>query len=420
MQASPEQQSLVLELQLLDNEIMQANTKLKSLPEVEQLLHIDKRIITATDEVATVKLEADQITLELRRGEVDVETVTDRIKKDEVRLASGNATPKELEQTQHEIQTLKKRQLALEEIELEIMVRSEAVTERSKVLTTDLASLETLKAEINQRLTAASGEINTVITNKRSDREKVVVKIEKPLIDLYEKIRTASGGVAAAALVGHVRGGLAMASVLSAGAFGAVCGSSVATSATITQVAYPEMRRHGYKGRLSTASLAAGGTLGILIPPSVPLVVYAILTEQNIAKLFAAALIPGILAMTGYLLVIFLYARARPDMAPLSPSLPWPEKWSALIAIWPIVGVFLIVFGGIYGGVFSPTEGAGVGAVLTMLLGFVKKELKLSGMQAALLSTAETTAIFFSTAPRPSPKVLSSSARLNTTKGAAK
>ncbi len=200
---------------------------------------------------------------------------------------------------------------------------------------------------------------------------------------------------AAAALVGHVRGGLAMASVLSAGAFGAVCGSSVATSATITQVAYPEMRRHGYKGRLSTASLAAGGTLGILIPPSVPLVVYAILTEQNIAKLFAAAIIPGILAMIGYLVVIFLYASSRPDMAPLSPAQSWSEKVPALIAIWPIVGVFLIVFGGIYGGVFSPTEGAGVGAVLTMLLGFVKKELKLPGMQSALLSTAETTAMVF-------------------------
>jgi C4-dicarboxylate transporter DctM subunit len=200
---------------------------------------------------------------------------------------------------------------------------------------------------------------------------------------------------AAAALVGHVRGGLAMASVLSAGAFGAVCGSSVATSATITQVAYPEMRRHGYKGRLSTASLAAGGTLGILIPPSVPLVVYAILTEQNIAKLFAAAIIPGILAMIGYLVVIFLYASSRPDMAPLSPAQSWSEKLPELIAIWPIVGVFLIVFGGIYGGVFSPTEGAGVGAVLTMLLGFVKKELKLPGMQSALLSTAETTAMVF-------------------------
>ena len=202
MQASPEQQSLVLELQLLDNEIMQANTKLKSLPEVEQLLHIDKRIITATDEVATVKLEADQITLELRRGEVDVETVTDRIKKDEARLASGNATPKELEQTQHEIQTLKKRQLALEEIELEIMVRSEAVTERSKVLSTDLTSLETLKAEINQRLTAATNEINSLITIKQKDRGVVAVKIEKVLLDLYEKIRASGGGVGAAALVG--------------------------------------------------------------------------------------------------------------------------------------------------------------------------------------------------------------------------
>ena len=202
MQASPEQQSLILELQLIDNEIMQANTKLKSLPEVEQLLHIDKRVIDATDEVAKVSAEAEQITLELRRGEVDVETVTDRIKKDEARLASGNATPKELEQTQHEIQTLKKRQLALEEIELEIMIRSEAVSERSKVLTTDLASLETLKSEINQRLTLATSEINSLIAAKQKDRDAVVVKIEKPLLGLYEKIRVSSG-VAAAALIGN-------------------------------------------------------------------------------------------------------------------------------------------------------------------------------------------------------------------------
>ena len=203
MQASPEQQGLTLELQLLDNEIMQANTKLKSLPEIEQLLHIDKRIVTATDELATVKAESDQIALELRRSEVDVETVTDRIKKDEARLASGNATPKELEQLQHEVATLRKRQEALEEIELEIMVRNEAITERTKILTTDLASLETLKAEINQRLTAASNEINTLIGGKKSDREVVAVKIEKPLLDLYEKIRASSGGVAAAALVGN-------------------------------------------------------------------------------------------------------------------------------------------------------------------------------------------------------------------------
>ena len=202
MQASPEQQSLILELQLIDNEIMQANTKLKSLPEVEQLLHIDKRIIAATDEVAKVSTEAEQIRLELRRGEIDVETVTDRIKKDEARLASGNATPKELEQLQHEIQTLKKRQLALEEIELEIMIRSEAVSERSQVLNTDLTSLERLKSEINQRLTLATAEINSLIAAKQKDRAVIAIKIEKPLIDLYEKIR-ASSGVAAAALIGN-------------------------------------------------------------------------------------------------------------------------------------------------------------------------------------------------------------------------
>ena len=145
---------------------------------------------------------------------------------------------------------------------------------------------------------------------------------------------------AAAAFVGHVRGGLAMASVLAAGAFGAVCGSSVATSATITQVAYPEMKAHGYHGRLSTAALAAGGTLGILIPPSVPLVVYAILTEQNIAKLFAAAMLPGLLAMFGYLVVIAIYCRVRPELAPPSQPLPWPERWRALVGIWPIVLIF--------------------------------------------------------------------------------
>ena len=127
MQASTEQQSLILELQLIDNEIMQANTKLKSLPEIEQLLHIEKRVTAANDEMAVVKSESDQIALELRRGEVDVETVTDRIKKDEARLSSGNATPKELEQLQHEVETLKKRQETLEEIELEIMIRNDAV-----------------------------------------------------------------------------------------------------------------------------------------------------------------------------------------------------------------------------------------------------------------------------------------------------
>ena len=200
---------------------------------------------------------------------------------------------------------------------------------------------------------------------------------------------------AAAAFVGHVRGGLAMAAVLSAAAFGAVCGSSVATSATITQVAYPEMKRHGYHGRLSTAALATGGTLGILIPPSVPLVVYAILTEQNIGKLFAAALVPGLVAMFGYLVVIAIYCRVRPDLAKPSEPLPWPERWKALIGIWPIVVIFFTVFGGIYSGLFSPTEGAAVGAVGTFIAGAAQRELGRAAIVRSFLGTAETSAMVF-------------------------
>jgi C4-dicarboxylate transporter, DctM subunit len=200
---------------------------------------------------------------------------------------------------------------------------------------------------------------------------------------------------AAAAFVGHIRGGLAMASVLAAGAFGAVCGSSVATSATITQVAYPEMKAHGYHGRLSTAALAAGGTLGILIPPSVPLVVYAILTEQNIAKLFAAAMVPGIIAMLGYIAVVGFVARRKPELAPPLEPLPWPARWRALWAIWPIIAIFVIVFGGIYGGVFSPTEGAAVGAVATFVAGLAQRELGWSGVKTSFLGTAETSAMVF-------------------------
>ena len=200
---------------------------------------------------------------------------------------------------------------------------------------------------------------------------------------------------AAAAFVGHVRGGLAMASVLAAGAFGAVCGSSVATSATITQVAYPQMKRHGYHGGFSTAALAASGTLGILIPPSVPLVVYGILTEQNIAKLFAAAMVPGVIAMLGYLMVVGLVARRNPEQAPPSEPLPWNERWRALLAIWPIVTIFFVVFGGIYGGLFSPTEGAAVGAVGTFIAALAQRELSWEGIRRSFIGTAETSAMVF-------------------------
>ncbi|MCR5868407.1 MAG: TRAP transporter large permease [Aquincola tertiaricarbonis] len=200
---------------------------------------------------------------------------------------------------------------------------------------------------------------------------------------------------AAAAFVGHIRGGLAMAAILSAAAFGAVCGSSVATSATITQVAYPQMRRHGYAGRLSTASLAVGGTLGILIPPSVPLVVYAILTEQNIAKLFAAAMVPGLIATLGYIVVIGVYCRLRPALATPSEPTTWPARWQALLGIWPIVAIFLVVFGGIYGGLFSPTEGAAVGALGTFVVGALRGELGWGALKRSFLGTAETSAMVF-------------------------
>jgi len=174
-----------------------------------------------------------------------------------------------------------------------------------------------------------------------------------------------------------------------------VCGSSVATSATITQVAYPEMKAHGYHGRLSTATLASGGTLGILIPPSVPLVVYAILTEQNIAKLFAAAMVPGVLAMLGYMAVIYVVCRLRPQLAAPSEPLPWRVRWSALLGVWPIAAIFVVVFGGIYGGAFSPTEGAAVGAVGTFAIGLAQRELNWAGIAKSFLGTAETSAMVF-------------------------
>ena len=200
----------------------------------------------------------------------------------------------------------------------------------------------------------------------------------------------------AAAVMARFRGGLAMAAVLACAAFGAICGSSVATAATITQVALPQMRRHGYSGRLSTGTLAAGGTLGILIPPSVPLVIFAILAEQNIAKLFAAAMIPGLIAMLGYVVAIAVYVRLVPGHAPALDAQDAP-KLSAR-AVWgvvPIGLIFILVFGGIYGGYFSPTEGAGVGAAATFVAALLRRELTLSKLATCFYSTASTTGMIF-------------------------
>jgi tripartite ATP-independent transporter DctM subunit len=196
-------------------------------------------------------------------------------------------------------------------------------------------------------------------------------------------------------LIGHLRGGMAMAAIVACALFGAVCGSSVATAATLGNVALPEMRRLNYSGRLSTATLAAGGTLGILIPPSVPLVVYAILTEQNIAKLFLAAFVPGIIAAIGYCIAIAIYVRLRPAEGPAQPRHSLAERWRSLLEIWPVVAIFVLVFGGIYGGLFTPTEGAAVGAAGTFVAALLRRELKLRGIARSFLGTAETTGMIF-------------------------
>jgi C4-dicarboxylate transporter DctM subunit len=198
-----------------------------------------------------------------------------------------------------------------------------------------------------------------------------------------------------AAVVGRLRGGLAMAAVMASAAFGAICGSSVATAATITGVALPEMKRHGYSGRLATGTLAVAGTLGILIPPSVPLVIYAILTEQNIAKLFLAATLPGVIAMFGYMIVIAFYVRLVPGHAPEVEVDPPPFRWDSLWGVVPIAFVFGLVFGGIYGGYFSPTEGAGVGAGAALMAAVAKREMTWRKFIQSFLSTAEATAMIF-------------------------
>jgi tripartite ATP-independent transporter DctM subunit len=200
---------------------------------------------------------------------------------------------------------------------------------------------------------------------------------------------------AAAAFMGPVRGGLAMAVIAACTAFGAICGSSVATTATFGRAALPELLRHKYDGGFATGTIAAGGTLGILIPPSVILVVYAIMVEQNIAKLFMAAFVPGLLATAFYLVTIFLVARHKPDLAPSHDGHRGSEGWRHFRAVWPVLLIALIVLGGIYGGIFSPTEAAAVGAVALLLTGMAQGSLGWPGIRASILDAASTTAMVF-------------------------
>lgn len=197
------------------------------------------------------------------------------------------------------------------------------------------------------------------------------------------------------ALLGRFKGGMAMAGVLACAAFGSISGSTVATTATIAQVAYPEMRRINYSGRLATAVLATGGTMGVLLPPSVTLMVYAILTEQNITKMFLAAYVPAVLAAIGYLIAIAVVVRIHPGQAPQAQAASSREVWEAGLKVWPIAAIFLVVFGGIYGGVFTATEGAAIGNILTFVITLIRREMSGGKLVASIRTTAQTSGMIF-------------------------
>jgi tripartite ATP-independent transporter DctM subunit len=197
------------------------------------------------------------------------------------------------------------------------------------------------------------------------------------------------------AYLGHRPGGIAMAAVGACAGFGAICGSSLATAATMGQVALPELRRHGYSGSLATGALAAGGTLGIMIPPSVPLVIYAILTQESIGKLFMAAVLPGLIAMVGYMLVIRLLVAWRPGSGPAGARAPWSVRLKTLLEVLPVLLVFVVVIVGIYGGWANPTEAAAIGAAACGVLAVVTGGMRWKGLLASSLGTAQATAMIY-------------------------
>lgn len=202
---------------------------------------------------------------------------------------------------------------------------------------------------------------------------------------------------AASIWLSRIRGGMAIATIIGCGGFAACCGSSVATGATMTAIALPEMRKYGYKESLITGSLAAGGVIGILIPPSICFVIYGIITEQSIGKLFIAGILPGVLEVVSFIFTIQILCRLNPILAPLAAgsSLPTAEKLKALFNIWPIVLLFGVVIGGIYGGIFTPTEAGGVGAFGALVLMAVRGQLNRDNITASLSKTARTTAMVF-------------------------
>jgi C4-dicarboxylate transporter DctM subunit len=200
---------------------------------------------------------------------------------------------------------------------------------------------------------------------------------------------------AANTFVGHRKGGLGLATIVSCGAFAAISGSSVATAATFSTVAYPEMRRYGYPQSFSTGVIAAGGTLGAMLPPSTVLAVYGLITQQDIGKLFQAGIIPGLLAMAMYMVTIAIICRVKPDLLPTVPKASWAERLAGLKDVWAPLLLFVMVIGGLYGGVFTPTEAGGVGASGAFLLGVLRRRLDKDKIRASLLQATRTAAAVF-------------------------
>ncbi len=200
---------------------------------------------------------------------------------------------------------------------------------------------------------------------------------------------------AANAFVGHRRGGLAMASIIASGGFGAICGSSIATAATMTRVAYPEMKRHGYRDTLATGAIASGGTLGILIPPSTIMVIYGIITETDIGKLFIAGILPGLVAVVCLCLAVVVVTWHDPLAGPPAERTDWAGRLRAVRGIWGVAVLFALVIGGIYGGVFTATEGAGVGAAGAFLFALLRGSLTWRSLLDILMESTRTTAMLF-------------------------
>ena len=197
------------------------------------------------------------------------------------------------------------------------------------------------------------------------------------------------------AWLGGFRGGLALATVGACGAFAAICGSSVATAATMSKVALPEMKKYRYSDSMATGSVAAGGIIGILIPPSVILVLYGLLTESSIGDLFIAGFLPGILTIIVFMIVISIVTRLHPESGPAGEKSTWKQKLNATLKTWAITALFATVIGGIYFGVFTPTEAAGVGAFGALFIAFSRKRLNREMMKETLLETGQTSAMIF-------------------------